>query len=1026
MKSFNKFVKKLLNIALIAALAMGISLGEAGASGSPGYGTDEFARLTTQIISQNWSDDFFASATIAAGDKAIDVEGREDIATDGEAFRAHDEIMVPAEALVQLMGGEVEYDPANGTISDEANGIVAEFEVGSNTVIINSDTQITMEESPEMKDGVMFVPVSAAEDFGYEVQGDGESVTITRPYQTKRLVVKTSDNVETYGATGVIRGTADGLTVLQYATEDEAKAAYEAYSKLGGIEFVDIDSVIYASDVGTAELSPGTSWGRAYIRSDIFNAYLTQKNLAARSVTVAVIDTGVDSGHPFLSGRVLTANKNFSGSGTENSSYDDNSHGTYVAGIVADNTLPNVNILPVKVLDSTGSGTDLTAYNGIYFAIGQSVDVINMSFGGLGTSNTQKTACTAAMNANIAVVVAAGNDGKDAGAYSPANVPGVITVGAVNKNGNRASFSNFGTCVDIYAPGVSIEGIIPVAKGSYTVGSGTSMATPFAAAAAAMLKTADRSLGNADINTIMKTYGSGNPLHVDVGEFGARFGENPTQPPEDPPTQPPDPEDPPTPPSTPSDTLAIEPIPAQTWTSNKITPEITVKVGEITLLAGQYGVEYGANIDVGATSGIVTVTGRLLYRNLTATANFTITGKPVTETDITIDDIAPMTYTGAPLTPDVIVKDGSQTLTKGMDYRVEYFDNVDAGSAAYVRVAGSGLYTGFKDKTFTINASPSLPSLPVLTGTVTISGSLTYGETLTAETDALTASAGDVPGVFSYQWKRSGDDSTIGTNKSYTLVAADVGQSVAVTVAASNCTGIIPSDPAGPVAKKEVTVMPGSGQAKVYGEADPVLAYALSPGFVSGDTPFNSFNGALSRANGENAGTYAINMGDLTSSKYAPALASEPVAFTISKRALTGATVTLSGTSFAYTGSEIKPVVLAVAADGVRAVSTDYTVAYSNNTLPGTATVTLTATAGGNFSGTASVNFTIEAAFGGAGSGDLDSDGAATIADALLAAGAVLNSGLLNEAQKLAADMDNDGRITMADVILIAKKAAGL
>ena len=201
-------------------------------------------------------------------------------------------------------------------------------------------------------------------------------------------------------------------------------------------------------------------------------------------VTAYVIDTGVQASHPEFGGRVEA------GYG-EYAQTDCHGHGTHVAGTVGSSTYgvaKSVHIVPVQVLECNGSGSWSGVIAGMDWVVSHHVAgvkaVANMSLGG-GYYSALNAAVQLMVDDGIVVVVAAGNDANNACSYSPASASAAITVGASTSSDNRASFSNYGSCLDIFAPGQSITST--VMGSSSATWSGTSMASPHVAGAAAIL-----------------------------------------------------------------------------------------------------------------------------------------------------------------------------------------------------------------------------------------------------------------------------------------------------------------------------------------------------------------------------------------------------------------------------------------------------------------------------------------------------------------------------------------------------------
>jgi subtilisin family serine protease len=219
------------------------------------------------------------------------------------------------------------------------------------------------------------------------------------------------------------------------------------------------------------------------------------------SSKVAILDTGVDAGHPDLVGNIGTGTSFVDGSGGMN---DLNGHGTWLAGIVAGRTnnatgvagvaYSGVEILPVKVLGSTGIGWDSDIIKGIYWSVDIGhADVILMAFSNTGYSAAMQEAVDYAWAHNVVVVAAAGNEGSNQPAY-PAALRGVISVAATTEKDQLYQKSNFGSSIFVGAPGTDIVGAYPY--NYYVKSNGTSGAAGIVAGAAALMRAVDFTLTN--------------------------------------------------------------------------------------------------------------------------------------------------------------------------------------------------------------------------------------------------------------------------------------------------------------------------------------------------------------------------------------------------------------------------------------------------------------------------------------------------------------------------------------------------
>lgn len=208
---------------------------------------------------------------------------------------------------------------------------------------------------------------------------------------------------------------------------------------------------------------------------------------AGKNVNVYVIDTGIDIKHPEFEGRASWGINTVDKIDT-----DCNNHGTHVAGSIGSNkygVAKKTNLIAVKILNCQGSGQYSGIIAGFEFvskahAKGTNPSVVNMSLGG-GLSKVLNNAVAALIRQGIHVVAAAGNENQDACKTSPASETTVMTVGASGPRDLFATFSNWGTCVDILAPGVNIKST--TANNTYSTFQGTSMASPHVAGVYALI-----------------------------------------------------------------------------------------------------------------------------------------------------------------------------------------------------------------------------------------------------------------------------------------------------------------------------------------------------------------------------------------------------------------------------------------------------------------------------------------------------------------------------------------------------------
>lgn len=224
-------------------------------------------------------------------------------------------------------------------------------------------------------------------------------------------------------------------------------------------------------------------------------------------VTVAVIDTGVDLNHPDLRDRLLPGLNVIA---QNNNPQDDVGHGSHVAGVIAASTNNGIgvagmtwynSVLPVKVLDSSGSGSTYAVAQGIIWATDRGAKVINLSLGNYANAQFLHDAVKYAYDRDVVLVAASGNDNTGQPGY-PAAYPEVLAVAATDSSKRRASFSNYGDYIDVAAPGVSIASTYSGQQ--YAALSGTSMASPHVAALAALVRSVNPLLTNTEVMDIIR------------------------------------------------------------------------------------------------------------------------------------------------------------------------------------------------------------------------------------------------------------------------------------------------------------------------------------------------------------------------------------------------------------------------------------------------------------------------------------------------------------------------------------------
>ena len=268
---------------------------------------------------------------------------------------------------------------------------------------------------------------------------------------------------------------------------NEAKA--KALANHPFINYIEQDSVVQLIvPTSLTSQNPTPSWGLDRIdqKSLPLNSIYNYNN-DGTGVSAYVIDTGIRITHTEFGGRARygfdAVNDGYNGN-------DCHGHGTHVAGTIGGinyGVAKNVQLIAVRVLNCSGSGTTSGVIAGIDWVTTNAARpaVANMSLGG-SISLALDTAVTNSINSGVSYAIAAGNSSQNACNFSPARVAGAITVGATDKTDTRPSWSNYGKCLDLFAPGVSITSAWIGSDTATNTISGTSMATPHTAGVAAL------------------------------------------------------------------------------------------------------------------------------------------------------------------------------------------------------------------------------------------------------------------------------------------------------------------------------------------------------------------------------------------------------------------------------------------------------------------------------------------------------------------------------------------------------------
>jgi thermitase len=312
------------------------------------------------------------------------------------------------------------------------------------------------------------------------------------------------------GGQAVRKNSKLGIEVVK-VTSGSVREMIQKYKQNPNVVYAEPNYYFHALWIPNDPAFSSQQWGPQKIQAP--QAWDVTRGSSA--VKIAVVDTGVQDNHPDLQGKVINGWDFVQDDATPQ---DGNGHGTHVAGIAAAVTnngegiagmAPDAKILAVRVLNNSGSGTLDDVAAGIQYAADQGAQVINLSLGGSSGTATLQNAVDYAWNKGSVVVAAAGNSSSSAPMY-PAYYSNAIAVASTDSNDNKSSFSNYGSWVDVAAPGSSIYSTYN--RSRYATLSGTSMASPHVAGLAGLLAAQGRNnvqIRAAIENTADKIAGTG-------------------------------------------------------------------------------------------------------------------------------------------------------------------------------------------------------------------------------------------------------------------------------------------------------------------------------------------------------------------------------------------------------------------------------------------------------------------------------------------------------------------------------------
>ncbi len=498
-----------------------------------------------------------------------------------------------------------------------------------------------------------------------------------------RLVVFGDTLPEDTGASSVIYYEEYDEYILQF---DSAEAAAEAQETLAETHDVYEDDVLTLNNLADNGMGNPDSytWGTTAMGVD---AYRDGSLDLSDTVTVAVIDTGVDPTNPFFPAGVIRSDSRDMTVSEERALADadiEKGHGTHVCGIIADMTPDAVQIMALRVYNDEGKTSWSCILTAFQYCLEHDVDVINLSLGEYNTATAPLDAVLQqAVAQDVVVVCAAGNDGRSP--MYPSSLDTTIAVSAIDSTNQIWSSSNYGQAIDFCAPGKSIKSAgRSTSEISIVTKTGTSMAAPHIAAAFAYLKLADP---DASWDAL---YEEAKARSIDLGstgwdeEYGWGYPQLEGL-------------------FTDINTCTVElSQTSYVYNTEEKEPDVSVLYEGVPLAEGRdYTVSYENNIDAGTASA--TITGKNHFFGAVK-QEFTI--QPVTMDDCVVElEQTSCVYNAMEQRPKVIVSYEGNVLIQGSDFTVAYADNTSVGEAT-ASILGQANCTGTASLSFEILPTP--------------------------------------------------------------------------------------------------------------------------------------------------------------------------------------------------------------------------------------------------------------------------------------------------------------------------------